>query len=43
MLFSAKRSEEHGERERRMDFAGGLLMAVPVGGDAEVQGDEGGC
>ena len=28
---------------RRMERAGGLLAAVPVGGDAEVQGNEGGC
>ena len=28
---------------RRMERVGGLLAAVPVGGDAEVQGDEGGC
>src|SRR6266487_41293 len=27
----------------RMERVGGLLAAVPVGGDAEVQGDEGGC
>ena len=26
-----------------MERAGGLLAAAPVGGDAEVQGDEGGC
>ncbi len=26
-----------------MERVGGLLAAVPVGGDAEVQGDEGGC
>ncbi len=26
-----------------MERAGALLAAVPVGGDAEVQGDEGGC
>jgi hypothetical protein len=26
-----------------MERAGGLLAAVPVGKDAEVQGDQGGC
>ena len=26
-----------------MERAGALLAAVPIGGDAEVQGDEGGC